>query len=334
MANAAFSAEPRKNGMSERSETRVAIFGLGGVGTALLELLAERHPPIRLTGIADSQGGLAGDLDPLGALAVKRAGSLPAEVPHSDLLKVADPDVVVDVMSCDAQTAEPALSVILEAFEHGAHVVTANKSPLAYFWSVVRGAAERARRRLGYSSAAGAALPAVAVARSLARVDEITAFEGVLTGTTTFVLDQMAKGVTFQDAVSRAQEQGIAEPDPTLDLGGWDTAAKVVILANTLWNTNFSINDVNVTGLCEDVQPMHEGRPTRLVGRARREGTLVVEPMLLTADHPLVTLKEREKGVVFFSPAIGQVMVAGGRSHAKGAAAAVLGDVLELVGED
>ena len=62
-------------------------------------------------------------------------------MPRSDLLKMADPDVVVDVMSCDPHTAEPALSVILEAFEHGAHVVTANKTPLARFWSDIRGAA-------------------------------------------------------------------------------------------------------------------------------------------------------------------------------------------------
>jgi homoserine dehydrogenase len=319
--------------VSKRSEKRLAIFGLGGVGTALLELLTERHPALRLTGIADSRGALAGDLNPHDALAAKRAGSLPTEVPRSDLLKIADPDVVVDVMSCDPLTAEPALSVIIEGFEHGAHVVTANKTPLARFWSDIRGAAERAGKRLGYSSAAGAALPAVAVARSLARVDEVTAFEGVLTGTTTFVLDEMAKGMSIEDAVRSAQEQGIAEPDPTVDVGGWDTAAKVVILANTLWNTHGSISDVDVIGLSDDVQPVREGRPTRVVGRARREGGQVVEPVLLAADHPLAALKGREKGVVFFGPAIGQVIVAGGRSHAKGAAAAVLGDVLELAGE-
>ena len=320
-------------GVSERSETRLAIFGLGGVGTALLQRLAERRTGLRLTGVVDSRGALAGDLNPRDALAVKQAGSLPSEVSRSDLLKIADPDVVVDVMSCDSHTAEPALSVILEAFEHGAHVVTANKTPLARFWSDIRGAAVRAGKRLGYSSAAGAALPAVAVARSLARVDEVTAFEGVLTGTTTFVLDEMAKGVSFQDAVRRAQKQGIAEPDPTIDVGGWDTAAKVVILANTLWNTNCSISDVDVTGLSDDVQPVRGGRPTRMVGRARRVGGQVVEPVQLAADHPLAALKGRDKGVVFYGPAIGQVMVAGGRSHPKGAAAAVLGDVLELAGE-
>jgi homoserine dehydrogenase len=90
---------------------------------------------------------------------------------------------------------------------------------------------------------------------------------------------------------------------------------------------------VDVTGLSDGVQPVREGRRTRVVGRARRDGGRVVEPVQLAADHPLAALKGRDKGVVFFGPAIGHVTVAGGRSHAKGAAAAVLGDVLELAGE-
>lgn len=317
-----------------RSEARVAVFGLGGVGRALLELLAERDLPLRLSGVADSYGAIAGDLDPHDILAAKSAGPLPAEVSRSDLLEMAAPDVVVDVVSCDPQTAEPALSVILDAFEHRAHAVTANKTPLARFWSDIEVARKRAGKGLGYASAAGAALPAVAVARWLARVDDVTSFEGVLTGTTTFVLDEMAKGASLQDAVRSAQEQGIAEPDPSTDVGGWDTAAKVVILANTLWGTNYSITDVDVTGLTDEVEPRREGRTTRLVGRARRDGQLLaVEPTVLPADHPLGVIQGSDKGVVFFGPAIGQVSVTGGRSHPKGAAASVLGDVLELTGD-
>jgi homoserine dehydrogenase len=307
----------------------VAVFGLGRVGLALLELLSERDVPIRLTGVADSRGALAGDLDPEAVIELKRAGSLPAEVPRVDVVKLAEPDVVVDVMSCDLATGEPALSVILEAFRHGVHAVTANKAALARRWADIRDAAAGAGKRLGYASAAGGALPAVAVARSLGRADDIGSFEGVLTGTTTFILDEMANGTSFADAVRRAQEEGIAEPDPSVDIGGWDTAAKVVILANTMWGTVHSLDDVAIKGLSEDLEVAGDG-PLHLVGSARRDGDLVVEPRRLTPDHPLSSLTGRDKGVVFFGPAVGQVLVAGGRSHPTGAAAAVLGDILEL----
>lgn len=316
--------------MSAASESRVAVFGLGGVGKALLELLIERSPSLRLTGVADSRGALAGELDPRHVLEMKRTGPLPTDVDHSEVMEIGDPDVVVDVMACDPKSGEPALSLMLDAFEHGAHVVTANKTPLARSWAEVMEAARRAGRRLGYASAAGAALPAVAVAKTLSRVDRVTSFEGVLTGTTTFVLDEMAGGVAFEDAVQRAQEQGIAEPDPAVDLGGWDTAAKVVILANTLWGTTYSLDDVDVTGLSDDLEAMRDGRTVRLVGRAESSGNLAVGPILLAEDHPLAALKGRDKGIVFEGPAIGRVLVAGGRSHPQGAAAAVLGDVVEV----
>ncbi|MDQ3765915.1 MAG: homoserine dehydrogenase, partial [Actinomycetota bacterium] len=123
--------------MSAPSESRIAVFGIGGVGEALLELLVERSPSLRLTGVADSRGALAGDLDPRDVLEMKRMGPLPSEVAGSDLVKIGDPDVVVDVMACDPKSGEPALSLIFDAFEHGAHVVTANKMPLARSWPEV-----------------------------------------------------------------------------------------------------------------------------------------------------------------------------------------------------
>src|SRR5918992_619888 len=176
--------------VSQHSDVCVALFGLGGVGVALLELLSERDVHVRLTGVADSRGAVAGDLDPGAVIELKRSRLLPAEIPRADVVKLARPDVVVDVMSCDFATGEPALSVILEAFGHGAHAVTANKAPLA--------------RRCA---------------------DVIHSFEGVLSGTTTFILDEIASGTPFEDAVRRAQERGIAEPDPSVDISGWDTAA-------------------------------------------------------------------------------------------------------------
>jgi homoserine dehydrogenase len=320
--------------VSDRSESaRVAIFGLGTVGLALLELMVERASLVRLAGVADSRGAMAGELDPAEVLAIKRRGSLPSAVPRKDLLNAAKPDVVVDVTSCDFGTAEPALSVIMAGFSAGAHVVTANKAPLARFWKEIHLAAATAERHLGYASAAGASLPAVAVARALARMDDVGSFEGVLTGTTTFILDQIASGVSFDEAVWRAHEQGIAEPDPTVDVGGWDTAAKIVILANTLWGTEFDLEAVHVTGMHAHMKILSRFERERLVGRAVREGEdveLEVGPSLIDREHPLALLRGSDKGVVFSGATIGRVVVSGGRSAPRSAAAAVLADILEI----
>lgn len=317
---------------SERA--RVVVVGLGGVGVALLELMGERAHEMQLVGVADSKGSLAGKLDPSAILLAKRYGPLPPGVSGVNFLDSAKPDVVVDVTACDFRTTEPALSVILGGFEAGAHVATANKMPLARFWTEIGAAGAARGRRLGYSGATGAALPALAVARSLARMDAVDSIEGILTGTTTFILDELARGEKFKDALLRAQEQGIAEPDPSVDIGGWDTAAKMVILANTIWGTDLTLDSVRVQGLeAGSGLGQTEGR-LRLIGRATREGGVVnvdVGPSPLGTEHPLASLRGSEKGVVFRGPTIGHVVVSGGRSSPRGAAAAVLGDVVELV---
>lgn len=316
--------------------TRIAVFGLGGVGRAFLELLAERPRGLRLVAAADSRGALVGELSPAEVLRRKAAGPLPPGPALHDLLARAAPDIVVDLSSCDFRTAEPSLSIMSASLDAGARVVTANKAPLARAWRRLHAGANGARR-IGYAAAAGAALPAVIVARTLRREDAVQSFDAVLTGTTTFVLDAMAAGATAEEAVRVAQERGIAEPDPAIDVGGWDTAAKLVILANTLWDCDLGLDRVDVTGI-EGADPAAvRAGGVRLVGGAERRGDTVharVAPVPLDVGHPLARLRGAEKGVVFRGTDTGEVLVAGGRSHPRGAAAAALGDVLEFKEQD
>jgi homoserine dehydrogenase len=314
---------------------RIALFGLGGVGRAFLDLLAERDGRLRLVAVADSGGALLGDLAPGEVARRKASGALPGGPGLEELLAEARADVVVDLTSCDFATAEPSLAILRAGLDAAGAVVTANKAPLARHWDGLAAGADE-RRRIGYAAAAGAALPAVAVARALAREDEVLGFEAVLTGTTTYVLELMARGASMDEAVRAAQREGIAEPDPSVDVGGWDTAAKVVILARTLWDCDLGLDAVDVTGLeGADPEAVRAGG-VRLVGRADRgpEGVrAIVAPVRLEPDHPLARLRGAGKGVVFRGTDTGEVLVAGGRSHPRGAAAAALGDVLELLGE-
>jgi homoserine dehydrogenase len=315
------------------AEVRVALFGVGGVGRAFLGLIEGRAAPIVMVCAADSRGAMLGELSAADVARWKAAGA-PDRVVGStpgELVARTKPDVVVDLTSCDFETAEPSLAILRAGLGAGLPVVTANKSPLARY-----GAELRARaggwHRIGCAAAAGAALPAAAVASALARTDRIDSIEGVLTGTTTFVLDEMRRGVSVQDATKVAQEAGIAEPDPGIDLGGWDTAAKLVVLASLVWeDLDLDLDGVAVSGI-EAADPSAEGLQ-RLVGRAQRRGDEVaarVEPEVLDPGHPLSALRGRDKGVVFRGEAIGEVVVTGGRSHPGAAAAAALGDVLRL----
>jgi len=315
------------------AEVRVALFGVGGVGRAFLELIEERATPVVMVCAADSRGAVLGELSAADVAGWKAAGAPDRVVGYTpgELVARAKPDVVVDLTSCDFQTAEPSLAILRAGLAAGLPVVTANKSPLARHGAELRSRAG-GWHRIGCAAAAGAALPAAVVAQALARTDRIDSIEGVLTGTTTFVLDEMRRGVSVQDATKAAQKARIAEPDPSIDLGGWDTAAKLVVLASIVWeDLDLDLDGVAVSGI-EAVDPSAEGLQ-RLVGRAQRRGdevTARVEPEVLDPGHPLSALRGRDKGVVFRGQAIGEVVVTGGRSHPSGAAAAALGDVLRL----
>jgi homoserine dehydrogenase len=312
---------------------RVALFGLGGVGRAFLEIAGERPDAVRLVAAADSRGALVGDLGPRDVLERKVAGALPrTDERPAGLIAAAEPDIVVDTTACDFRSGEPSLSILRAALDAGRAAVTANKAPLARAWRTLARDDDR-RRRIGYTAAAGAALPAVAVARALRRTGDVASIEAVLTGTTTFVLEAIAGGASVEDAIRAAQAAGIAEPDPSIDLGGWDTAAKLVILANTLWDDGLDLDAVDVTGIDAIDRAEVRSGIVRLLGRAERTPDGVrarVGPLRLDDHHPLARLRGSEKGVVYRGPGIGEVVVTGGRSHPRGAAGAAFGDVLEL----
>lgn len=318
---------------AERPPT-VALYGIGAVGRAFLQRLIECRPPFRLGAAADSRGALIGELDPAEVLARKARGEFGGTVlPPEAVLEESGAVVLVDATSCDFSTGEPAGSLLQQVLGLGRAVATANKAPLALSWVELRDASDDFRR-LRYSAAVGAGLPAVAVARALSRMEPLDSLEGVLTGTTTFVLERMAAGASLAEAVAAAQAAGIAEPDPWVDLRGWDTAAKLVILANTAWpDADLTLDRVEVRGI-EDMGPSGLVGRVRLLGLAGRDGEGLfarVEPTVLSSNHPLARLQGSEKGVVFRGPAVSRVVVTGGRSHPRAAAAALLGDVLDLL---
>ena len=233
-------------------EVRVAIFGFGGVGRELARLLAyrggevERRYGVRflIVAVADSRGaavkpeGFTG-YELLKLVEAPRGGvsSTPWGRSGWGVIEVYGetlPDIHVEATPSDYSTGEPGLSHAFKALREGAHFVTANKAPLALrFWELV----EEAFRRgvyLGYKATVMAGTPLVSLLRGL-RGYRVRRVEGVLNATTNYILTLMEdRLVDLSDALRTAIDEGVAEPDPRLDLEGWDAAAKIVIVANTL----------------------------------------------------------------------------------------------------
>ncbi len=164
--------------------------------------------------------------------------------------------------------------------------------------------------------------------------------EGILNGTTNYILTRMSRGTDFRVALKEAQEKGITEPDPSLDLEGWDTAFKLLFITNTVCDTDFTLDDVKVEGIANmSGHLIREGREPhqalKLLGTFSREEEqpyLRVKPSIMNSAHPLFGVNDTNKGITFFTDTMSSVTVTGGRSDPRGAAAALLKDIINIYG--
>ena len=262
----------------------------------------------------------------------------------TDIIGRIEPGVLVECTPSDLKTGEPGLTHISDALENGWHVAAASKGALVLKFRELNDLAAKRGVRLMASGAAAAALPTLDVGIGSLSGAEILGIEGILNGTTNYILTKMEAGVTYAQALAEAQARGIAETDPTMDVDGWDTAAKLLIISNSVLGTGFRLDDVGITGI-RDIAPhlvpkaAEAGKALRLMGKASKEDRehpwrLEVGLALLDADHPLFGVRGTTKGVTFYTDTMGPVTVVGGRSDPRGTGAALLKDIINIFTAD
>jgi homoserine dehydrogenase len=249
--------------------------------------------------------------------------------------------VMLEATTTDLEAGEPAATHLHLALEKGMHVAAASKGALISR-SAELGALARTRGvQLRIGAATAAALPTVDFAEFCLAGAEIVRIEGIFNGTSNYVLTRMqADGSDYAEALRAARAKGIAEADPTLDVEGWDTAAKLVLIANALWgDAELQLGDVAVRGITQlDPEALKKagrsGAVVRLIGSLWWEAQALhatVEPRALGSDHPLAHVDGAEKGATFVTDTMDRLTVVGGRSSPTGAAAALLRDVINLM---
>ncbi|AVP56517.1 homoserine dehydrogenase [Pulveribacter suum] len=320
---------------------RVGLIGVGTVGTGVWQLLARNRA------LLSARGGRAIALVAVATRSPERAAPLLATVPGVRLL--ADPlalatDPGVDVVLELAGGADAPLPWLLAAFAHGKHVVTANKALLARHGAQLAAAAARSGRTLAYEAAVAGAVPVVKTLREALAANRIDALEGILNGTSNFILTRMAThGASYAAALAEAQALGYAEADPTLDVGGQDAAHKLALLAAHAFGAPLREGAVHTEGITQ-LQPgdltaaAHLGYAVRLLALARRVATvqggqgleLRVHPALLPLAHPLAGVQGAHNGLLVQADAAGPLLLCGAGAGAQPTASAVLADLVDL----
>lgn len=318
---------------------KMGLIGYGSVGKALIKLIYERKLPIEIKYILKSDGGIFNKqgikLDEIVDKNIKDHSNWIDNLSFSNIIDE-EIDCLVELTSTNIKTGEPALSFIKSALIKGINVVTGNKGPILLEYKNLKSIAEKTGAYLGIGCTVGGALPSISCGKYDAAGAKIESIKGVLNGTTNYILNAMkCENKTYEESLEHAKEIGIAEKDPSLDVEGYDTAIKTIILSNALMGSDLSLEDAEIEGITnvtlEDIkEAVGEGKKIKLVGQAFcNEGEIKVQvkPMKLDESSPLFFVEGKNKGVLYKTDILGDITVIGGASSPRNAAAAILRDI-------
>ncbi|MDD4200315.1 MAG: hypothetical protein PHS19_02885 [Eubacteriales bacterium] len=247
---------------------KLALMGFGNVGQAFAEMLLEKHDEIVekyerdviVTVITTATKGKM--YDPQGIDLVKTLKDLEktgkfdensvTDVIEEKLLAEADYDCLMELTPLDIFTGQPATDHIRCALGRGKHAITANKGPVAWYFSELRDLAESKRVGFFYETVVMDGTPVFNLVEHTLKMAKVTEVAGILNSTTNFILEEMEKGCAMDDIMDRGRKMGFIEADPAMDIEGYDAAGKVTALLNVLMDAGITPDQVDRKGI-EDI---------------------------------------------------------------------------------
>jgi homoserine dehydrogenase len=322
--------------------TRVAILGLGVVGRWVLGAI-ERDAHglnLRIVAAADRGSGLvhrAGGLEVRELLAAKNGAGGLAELERvqrwptaADGLPEIDFDVLVEVSQSPVD-GEPGLTHIREALGRGIPVATSNKWPVAVAGTALLGLARENGTRLRAESTVMSATPVLSTLTEGISGATPVRLRGVVNATANFICSRVAAGETYERALEEAQRIGLAEPDPSADVDGYDSVSKLLVLAALIFGIQLRVTDIVPRGLSE-LRPEPGDRVREVTTLDPRDGRFTVEASPLSADDPLARVDGATNAIIAEVDPIGEITIAGPGAGPDIAGQGVYGDLLRLTG--
>ena len=249
--------------------------------------------------------------------------------------------VVVETTTLDVVRGEPAITHVRAGLAGGAHVVTANKGPAAFAYRALARAARRADRRFLFEGAVMDGVPIFNLVRETLPAVRISGFRGIVNTTTNYILSAMEHAQPLATALAEMQAAGIAEADASLDLEGWDAAAKTAALANALLDARITPLEIAREGITSAVRTRavaarHAHRRLKLVARAHRRGDRVAASVALEElpeDDLLASVDGRQNALVIETDVLGEVAIVQRGSGLTQTAYALLSDLMTIARE-
>jgi homoserine dehydrogenase len=250
-----------------------------------------------------------------------------------DVIENIDAEVVIELTPTNIIDGEPGKNHIISAMKSGKNVITVNKGPLALEFPSLMELAEYNRIAFKFSGTVGGGTPILEFAKRCLKGDRIISFEGILNGTTNYILSKMYEGLNFSEALQDASEKGYAEKDPTLDIDGYDAVAKLVIASNFVMDMKSTMKDVRREGI-SDVKPSQvlnerkKGNAIKLIASCDGKN-LVVKPKPVSMKDP-ICVDGILNAITFTCQHSGQQTIIGKGAGGMETASAILRDLIDI----
>jgi len=333
----------------------IAISGCGNVGTALLELLYEKKEELaqkhgfefEVTLIVDLIKGTIADANGLDLKKVldaihtnnSFAGlGLDAEGTFDELLDSAKVTLLCEATPTNVETGEPALSHLRTALSRGIDVSTTVKGPLSLAYDELMELADKNGAQLKFEGVVMSGTPLIALLNNGLTGCKILKIEGIINGTTNFILSKMFNGSSYEEAFNIAKELGYTETDPSGDIEAWDPAVKVVILTKMLYGKTISVKDVERIGIAnvtlEDMERAKaDGCTIKLIaGVENNHGQIkaYVAPKKIPMSHPLAQVNGAINAATIYTDNLGTTTIIGPGAGRRATGQALLLDILTM----
>jgi len=338
----------------------LALVGFGNVGRRFARLIEQRRDWLaldfdldcRVVGIATRHHGAtfrAAGLDAVALAVASEAGhpiledrSLDASDAFDVIRRLAQTDaplkVLVETTTLDIAAGQPAIDYVRAALQAGCHVVTANKGPAAFAYEELNALAADRDRWFLFEGAVMDGVPVINLVRETLPAVDITGFRGIINSTTNHILSALEDGDGFDAALGRMQEAGIAESDPSLDIDGWDAAAKTSALANVLMRARMTPQAVEREGIGPStaraaMSARSRGARLRLVASAKSTPAGVVtsvRPVELPETDLLAGMRGMANALVLQTDLLGEIAICQLSGSLTQTAYALLSDLLTI----
>jgi homoserine dehydrogenase len=307
----------------------LVLVGFGNVARRFVHLAREKADALgrehgltlRVCGIVTGRHGTTFEetgVDAIAAAEAAEAGRTLGEArPAAEVIRraaaLAPRAVLVETTPLNVHSGQPAIDHIRTAFGAGLHVVTANKGPVAIAWNELNHLSRDRGVSFLFEGAVMDGVPIFNLVRETMPGVQVKGLRGVVNSTTNHILTMMEDGGEFGPALEEMQRAGIAEADPSLDVDGWDAAAKAAALANVLMAANLTPEKVDRTGIrdlrgADARAAVARGKRIRLVASVQ-SGRARVGPQELAAADPLAQLRGMQNAIVFETDLLGDIAV-------------------------